>query len=62
MYTLGQKFSDFFLHVSNLQIKIWHIVILSIVCNLYNSFISVLIRYASVGIKDEPEYKSAILT
>ena len=35
---------------------------LSVVCNLYNFLISVLFRYASVGIKDEPECESAMFT
>ena len=35
---------------------------LSVVCNLYIFLISVLIRYASVGIKDEPECKIAMFT
>ena len=35
----------------------------SVVCNSYTIFlISVLIRYASVGIKDEPEWESAMFT
>ena len=35
---------------------------LSIVCISYNFQISVLIRYASVGIKDEPGRESAMFT
>ena len=35
---------------------------LSVVCNLYIVLISVLIRYDSVGIKDEPERESAMFT
>ena len=35
---------------------------LSVVCILYNFKISVFIRYASVGIKDEPERESAMFT
>ena len=68
-YALGQKFSDFFLDVPNLQIylfwiatKIWHIVRLAVLCNLYNFLISVLICNASTGIKDGPECESAIFT
>ena len=65
MYTRGQKFPDFFLHVSNRQInlfwiatEIWYIVVLSVVYNLYMFFfISVFICYASVGIKGGPEVR-----
>ena len=35
---------------------------LSVVCNLSNLLISVLIRYASVGIKDEHECESVMFT
>ena len=35
---------------------------LSVVCDLYNFWMSVLIRYASVGIKDEPKCESAMFT
>ena len=42
--------------------KNWHIVMLSVVCNLYNFLISVLIRYASVDIEDEPEGEIAMFT
>ena len=35
---------------------------LSVLCNLYFFLISVLIRYASMDIKDEPECESAMFT
>ena len=35
---------------------------LSVVCNLHSFLISVLIRYASVGIKDRPECENAMFT
>ena len=35
---------------------------LSVVCNSYNFLIPVLVRYASVDIKDEPEFKSTMFT
>ena len=35
---------------------------LSVVCNLYIFLVSVLIRHASVGIKDEPGYESTMFT
>ena len=35
---------------------------LSVVGNLYIFLISVLIRYASLGIEDEPERESAMFT
>ena len=35
---------------------------LSVLCNLYILKNSVLIRYASTGIKDDPECESAMFT
>ena len=49
LYTFGQKFSDFFLHVSNLQISLlglrqkWHIVMLLVVCNLKFEYETVML-------------------
>ena len=42
--------------------KIWHFVIWSVLSNLSIFQILVLIRYASVGIKDEPESKNSMFT
>ena len=42
--------------------NIWHIQMLSVVCILCNLWISVLIRLASVGIKNEPGRESAMFT
>ena len=68
LYTLGQKFSDFFLHISNLQINLFGflqkfgILWCYQLCAIYTFLIiSASIRYASVGIKDEPECEGAML-
>ena len=61
MYTLGQKFSDFFLQVSNFQInlfgllqKMWHFVIWTVLNNLS------VFEFFGVGIKDQPESKNSM--